>query len=428
MLSCTVIFLGLCQLAFSSELAVPGSNKKRANYDPCPDFMVESIVSDKADMSGFDDMMRDIEDIFPHIYFDEINVEDSDNAHQIVPAIRILCKDKFHKFNYVMTKEWVERWIRDAKKGHFSLLRVIPGHEAFHDDFEASVHIMSKKPPNIEPMARHMPSIGFAWTRTNGSRFRNTILVQDVFGRYDMRHDYRYNHILHLLLPPIIPYEVAVHPVGNEIMTGTAEREVHIVCDCQLPKFWNSFVLEYPATAFVQFNVNETNMPNNTVWYFHRSVQFKHQSVEEGVEDWFGRVAKGVETPFFRLSTEPTPLPLGYYDVTGNNLWDWIHEHRDIFLVLRGDSPVRCNLEKLQNVGSMDIRTNDHELLPDDAVEGMILHILDHGRNIIIKNCAQVTSGQTLAQIRKIEAEKRQRIQEKNVKSDEYHLQKRSEL
>lgn len=428
MLSSIVLFLGLCQIVLSSELAVPGSMKKRIKHDPCPDFMIESIVSDKADMSDFDDMMTEIEDNFPHIYFDEINVEDSENVHQIVPAIRALCNGKFHRFNYVMTQEWVERWIRDARKGHFSLLRVIPASEEFHDDFEASVHIMSDNPPNVDSMARHMPSVGFAWTKSNGTRFRNTIFIQNVFGRYDMRHDHKYNDILHWLLPPVIPYELAIHPVGNQIMTGTADREVHIICDCQLPNFWNSFVVKHPATAFVQFNLNETNMPNNTVWYFHRSVQFKHSSVEQGVEDWFGQVARGVETPFFRLSTEPTTRHPTYYDVTGDNLWDWIREHRDTFLILRGDSPVECKLDHLQNVGALDLRSNDHELLPDDAVEGMILHIVDHGRNIIIKNCAQVSSGQTLAQIKRIEAQKRQKIQESMAKSEEYNLQKRTEL
>ena len=58
----------------------------------------------------------------------------------------------------------------------------------------------------------------------------------------------------------------------------------------------------------------------------------------------------------------------------------------------------------------------------------MILHIVDHGRNIIIKNCAQVSSGQTLAQIKRIEAQKRQKIQESMAKSEEYNLQKRTEL
>lgn len=358
--------------------------------NPCVDPMVEMVVSDIGDMEEFHSMMSEIQIDFQNIPFVTVDVRDKDENVQ-VPALNMRCNGHYHAFPYTMNAVWVHRWIRDSLDGHFKLVRKISVADSLRDKFDASVHVLSPKRPHLEFLAGRMPSVGFAWTSMKGTRFRNTVITSDVFGRVYMRHNHSVNDLLHTLLPPVIPYELAVSDIGNEIMSGFAKREVHVISDGVLPDIWASLVQQYPLTAFIQMSSEESGLPDETVWIYRRSLDFRFDGIGNEVREWLSSVANGTAIPVKRMSKEPETAHDTLFDATGSNMWDWVRSHENILLYLYTDTSDECRLESRTDVvtGRMDIGANDHELLPDHAKEGMVLHILDYGRNVIVKDCAQ---------------------------------------
>ncbi len=378
---------------------VPGSGREQKQLK-CADFTVQSIVSDKLDLGDFDKIMSRMELEFPEVYFEERTVEEVSNPPKILPGLRAICGNVQYNFRYVLNDAWIRRWIIDSQRGYREIIRRISAADPFHTDFKASIHVMSRKPPTIMDTLMQMPSVGVGWSRTTSKKFRNTVVTSDIFGRIRMFHNRSLHNLLHTLLPPIIPYNMAVDSVGNEIMSALSDREIHVVSDRPLPDFWDGLAAEYPLTAFVQMDPYDTDLPNGTVWYFRRSLEFMYPSLDTGARVWLNKVAENMAEPLNRRSLSPSMPSDTHFDATGVNLLEWINEREIVFLSLYDDTSRPCAMPNVQHRGRMHIGVNDHEILPEDAVAGMVLHILGYGEHIIIKDCAQVEAGKSLREIR----------------------------
>ncbi len=392
----------------SSGLVVPGSGRVQKQLK-CADFTVQSIVSGKLNLGDFDKIMSQIESEFPEVYFEEKTVEEVSNPPKVLPGLRAFCGGQQYDFRYVLNEAWIRRWIIDSRRGYRDVVRRISAADEFHPDFKASIHVMSRIRPAIMDTLMQMPSVGMGWSRTDSKKFRNTVITSDIFGRIRMFHNRSLHNLLHVLLPPIIPYDMAVDSVGNEIMSALSDREVHIVSDRPLPDFWNGLVAEYPLTAFIQMDPYDTDLPNGTIWYFRRSLEFMYPSLDTGARVWLNSVANNMAEPLKRRSLAPSIPSDTHFDATGQNLMEWINDHEIVFLSLYDDTMRPCDMANVQHRGRMHIGVNDHEILPEDAIPGMVLHILGYGEHVIIKNCAQVEAGKSLREIRKQNREKRAR-------------------
>ena len=363
---------------------------------PCPDFEVEIVVSDAHRSTDFDTLMSEIQTEFMGVHFETLSLgpEELFKNNMTVPALNALCDGSYHAFNYPLNVRWVRRWIRDSRQGQFALVRRVSMVDRFQDDFDLSVHVMSAKRPRLDFLANRMPSVGFVWTEMLKTRFRNTIITTDINGRVNMQYNHSFNDLLHTLLPPVIPLWMATSELGNEIMSGFAKHEVDIVFDRHLPVHWLEFIKQYPLTAFIQYRTNETDRLSNSVWYYRRTVEYMFPSVGMDVIEWFASVVNGTAEPHKRRSLAPSEPHATLFDVTGSNLWDWVRNSEKTILYLYEDEPVVCNgeLDVVSNVGRMDVRVNDHELLPDNAQQGMILHFSNYGHHYRVRDCASTLS------------------------------------
>lgn len=392
------LLLILCIVGVFSSSLVPRTVIQIGDppVGPCPDFEVEIVVSDAHRSDVFDTLMSEIQTEFMGVHFETLSLgpEELFKSNITVPALNALCNGSYHAFNYPLNVRWVRRWIRDSRQGRFTLVRRVNALERFQDDFEVSVHVLSAKRPRFAFLANRMPSVGFVWTKMLNTKFRNTIISTDIFGRVNMQYNHSFNDMLHTLLPPAIPLWMATSELGNEIMSGFAKHEVDIVFDGHLPVHWFEFIKQYPLTSFIQYRTNETDRPNDSVWYYKRSVEYMLPSVGPEVSEWFASVVKGTAEPHKRLSLAPSEPHATLFDATGSNLWDWVRNSEETFLYLYEDEPVVCNgeLDYVLNVGRMDVRVNDHELLPGHAQQGMVLHFSNYGHRYNVIDCALMLS------------------------------------
>ena len=363
---------------------------------PCPDFEVEIVVSDAHRSDVFATIMSEIQTEFVDVHFETLRLgpEELFQNNITVPALNALCDGSYRAFPYPMNVLWVRRWIRDSRQGQFALVREARVFDSFQDDFDVTVHVMSAKRPHLDFLANRMPSVGFVWTKMTKTRFRNTIMTTNVFGRLTMQHNHRVNDLLHTLLPPTIPWWLANSELGNEIMSGFAKHEVDIVFDGHLSPHWISLIKQYPLTAFIQYRTNETDRPNGSVWYYRRTVEYMLPSVGPEVSEWFASVTNGTMEPTRRPSLAPAVPHATLFDATGSNLWEWVRNREESMLYLYDDEPVVCNgdLDDVPNVGRMDVRVNDHELLPEHVQSGMILHFSNFGHRYVVRDCSSTLS------------------------------------
>ena len=404
------VLLSLCVVgAFSSELVRHRSPVIQIgdpmDLGPCPDYEIEIVLSASAvgRSEEFENIMSKAKSEFADVRFETLRVspEELSENNLTVPALNARCDGQYHAYDYPMNLLWVRRWIRDTRKGHFALVRKVKLADRFQDDFDASVHVLSVKRPHLDFLANRMPSVGFVWSKMSGTRFRNTIVTTNIFGRVNMQHNHSFNDLLHTLLPPAIPLWLAKSDVGNEIMSGFSKHEVDIVFDGHLPLHWVSLIKQYPLTAFIHYRTNETKRPDKSVWYYQRSVEYMFPGIGPDVNEWFASVVNGTAEPHKRASAAPARPHATLFDATGSNLWDWVRNQSNAFLYLYVDEPLVCNgeLESSPSVGRMDVSVNDHELLPESVVPGMILHFSNLGHSVIVRDC-----NSTISYLNQIEA------------------------
>jgi len=298
-----------------------------------------------------------------------------------LPYTEYIRDDREYVFNEPMEERFLRRWLIDAKFGFkSSYVNVSVFDKRVSEAFPLYVHILSSLKPESH-LPQTFPEIGFVWSKINQTRYFNTVLVRDIFGRLHQKNNFTEQELFHTLLPPIIPNWLLDNPVAMRIYQKMSIRDIHIVYDGNLDPWWGELARKHRETAFIHLRTNETNSTSPSVWFKRRRVVFMVDSLEKDVvESWLLGIIMHTTEPWFRPSNEPEEPHERIVDITGDSFWEWRSKNSNAILSLHNgtnsfdlDYYYDGLTEAGYSVGQMDMNKNDHEGLPPTARNGMCL-------------------------------------------------------
>ena len=374
---------------------------------------IVTVVAEWCDHSceKWDGWSRQLAEIYPQILFKTIDVE-----HARALQLNIVT----HKYNNSIQDEYIEVpmsiWTNGQHQHTFIGSRTYNGlnvwiqnamHNQFHPvfttnnimdlgkwdtRFNASITVISEQEPMFGAIIAEIPSLGFAWGRQTFSE-NPTIFIRNTHDEISMIFDYKWEHLMKKILPPIIPQQIAETDLGIETILFFAEHVVHIFTQ-NIPDWLHTFATEYPNIAFIH---HETHLENKITMNI-RSVQYTTNDLTERFETWFRNIWNGKTTPVYRKSRHINDKHNGIVDIQGDDLWE--HAKNKTVLYTYGNNKeqacrniVRKYKTPTTNItiARFNIRENDHELFPEEARSGFIFYF-DNCTLQQIYNCEPSTN------------------------------------
>lgn len=326
------------------------------------------------------DIMSDVTPDFPNIQFETVHVDYAAlTTTTSFPYTTVILDDPYEttlRYTYKKIAAFFRRWLLDLSHGRYSLVSNVTAMEEWFTGFSSWMHVLSPEyPVELNRLSKTFLSTGFAWTQTNRTSYTNTVLLQPLQGNLRMQFNVAsLRKELRSVMPPIIPYDLALN--HSDYVYVLFDQEVHVYTNKTLEPHWWDFKKDYPGVAVIQM-VSEDE---DAVWTRRRSVQFKYNGLDAGVREWYAGISKGLTPVEYRPSVgDGHVLEDGTYELSGDSLWSFVLGHRQALVYEYDETTVEtCESEVVTEIplGRLDVRTNDHETLPEASSPGWVHYYL----------------------------------------------------
>lgn len=324
------------------------------------------------------DTISEVTPAFKNILFETVHVDVLDLKKTTHFPYTTVTMDNNMTLRYTYKKDpsFLRRWLLDISHRRFSLVSNVSAMDEWFNGFSSWMHVLSPEyPRELESLSRRFLSTGFAWTKTNRTRYSNTVLVQPFQGDLRMKFDVpSLKKELRHVLPPVIPVDIArQYP---EYVYAFSDQELHVYSNQTLSGHWSQFKMDYPRVAIIQFPEQD----EEAVWTQRRSVQFKYPGIDQGVRTWYTGISKGLTAAEYRQSDSEADIIVdGTHELSGDSLWSFVLQHQKALIYeYDEDTLSMCETSMVTDLplGRLNIKNNDHETLPEASSAGWVHYYL----------------------------------------------------